>query len=112
MHRLIMKVTDSKILVDHINHEGLDNQKLNLRLASHSQNMANRKSKENSTSKFLGVHLIKKINKFEARIKINKISNLLGSFPNTEDGEIAAAKTYDEAARKQHGEFANLNFKN
>jgi len=35
----------------------------------------------------------------------------LGYFPYTLEGEIAAAKAYDTAAKRIHGEFANLNFK-
>lgn len=55
MHRLIMnaeKGTD----VDHINHSGLDNREVNLRVCSRAQNVANSQPRKNSTSKYKGVH--------------------------------------------------------
>lgn len=105
MHRLIMGVIDSKILVDHINHDGLDNRKNNLRLATKSQNCKNRRSARNSSSKYLGVSKNKK-GYFTAQIGLgNKKVKPLGSFSN----ELDAAIAYNEAAKVIHGEFANLN---
>ena len=122
MHRIIMNAPKD-LLVDHINHDCLDNRKCNLRLATKRQNNSNVKSAKNSTSKYLGVH--RSIHErtsstgrffsstyWMARCRSNKKygkKNFL--FPYTPEGEILAAKKYDELAKEAHGEFANLNFK-
>ncbi len=108
MHRFIMQVTGRSIKVDHRDHDTLNNQRSNLRLATHSQNCANRKSMKNSTSKYLGVHWDKSKNKWKVAIENNGVHLYIGVFAIEED----AAKAYDLKAVELHGEFANLNFKN
>ncbi len=107
MHRLIMKLSDPKIIVDHKDRNGLNNQGDNLRLVTHSQSNINRGVYRNRTSEYLGVYRRKdrKINPWHSKITINKWQKHLGSFSN----EIDAAKAYNAAAIKYHGEFANLN---
>ncbi len=106
MHQDIIQVPKG-MLIDHINHNGMDNREANLRAATHSQNMCNRKKLSNAKfSKYKGVSLNKLTHKWVARIGINNKIIHLGSFLN----EIDAAKAYDLAARKYHGEFASLNF--
>ncbi len=123
MHRVILSVSDKNILIDHKDRNPLNNQRSNLRIATSSQNSANRNPLNNRSSKYLGVS-IKKIYcknvkkeiihtyiRYVAQIKHNLKKKELGTFPLTPEGEILAAKLYDEAAKKYHGEFANLNFK-
>lgn len=94
-------------LVDHINTDSLDNRKANLRLATHSQNSCNsRRDKSNTYSRFRGVSFSKRKGKWFAAIRVNGKKTWLGYFANEED----AAKAYDEAAQKYHGEFARVNF--
>jgi len=107
MHRVVLNLTDSKILCDHIDKNGLNNQKHNLRPSTNAENQRNRGSMANSFSKFKGVYWIKKINKWRASITINGKYISIGFFLT----EIEAAKAYDEAAKIHHGEFAWLNFK-
>lgn len=55
LHRLVMNVTESNVLVDHVNGDTLDNQRSNLRLADKSTNGMNRPKQQNNTSGFKGV---------------------------------------------------------
>jgi hypothetical protein len=105
MHRDIMNPPDN-LLVDHRNCNGLDNRRENLRLANKSQNVCNSRKRKNTSSKYIGVHLRKSQGRWEAQIRHNGKKMWLGSFEN----EIAAARAYDRAAVKYHGEFARLNF--
>lgn len=107
MHREILGVTDSKIPVDHRDHDGLNNQRYNLRESSHSENASNIRSHKQSTSKYLGVSYDKIRNKWALRISKKGKVLIAKRF----DSEIEAAKAYDIAAKEIHGDFANLNFK-
>jgi len=85
----------------------MDNRKDNLRPATHSQNMCHiAKRSISKTSKYKGVCWKKRNRRWTAAITFEKKKIHLGYFKN----EIDAAKAYDEAAKKYHGEFACLNF--
>jgi hypothetical protein len=105
MHREIMNAP-AGMLVDHRNCNGLDNREENLRFATPTENSCNRRKKTNTSSRFKGVTFDKKRKNWIARIKYMRKPVWLGSF----ETEIEAARAYDEAARKYHGEFARLNF--
>jgi hypothetical protein len=108
MHREIMNPPEG-IFIDHINRDKMDNRKANLREATYSQNGANRpKFNRPANSKYKGVSLQKTKTKrtWQATICVNRKRIYLGTFYN----EIEAAKAYDQAAKKHHGEFAYLNF--
>jgi hypothetical protein len=94
-------------LVDHQNHDGLDNRKENLRLATSAQNMYNKRPQRGGSSQFKGVYWDKQRSKWRARLSINYKTKHLGSF----DTELDAALAYDSAARQHFGEYACLNFK-
>ncbi|MBN1796171.1 MAG: HNH endonuclease [Sedimentisphaerales bacterium] len=99
--------TKVKLFVDHINCNALDSRRANLRIVTRMQNAKNRsKSKKKCSSIYKGVSWHKQHRKWGAAIKVNRKSIHLGYF----NDEIEAAKCYDEAARKYHGEFACLNF--
>lgn len=111
MHRLILGITDFEVEVDHKDHNGLNNQRNNLRQASKSQNLANQNSHKNSSSKYLGVSLVKSKYKdrvyftWRAQIMKDGVKFHLGCYKT----EIEAAKSFNNGAIEIHGEFANLN---
>lgn len=110
MHQQIMGFPDGEI--DHHDRNGLNNQRYNLRLCSHSQNMMNqRKSLNPKSSHCRGVSKRKPSKswaspKWRATIQIKGKSIHLGYF----DNEIDAGIAYDNAAHKYFREFALLNF--
>lgn len=102
MHCLIMK-TPRKMDTDHINCNGLDNRKRNLRICSRSQHHYNRKPKK---GKYKGVVLSGRMGKWQARITIKRKRLSLGYYKSKK----AAAEAYDIAAMKYCGAFARTNF--
>lgn len=107
MHREIIGAPTG-MFVDHINRNGLDNRKANLRLATRLQNARNRpKTNKATSSQYKGVSYRRANGKWSATIFADGRNVHLGYF----ETEIEAAKTYDEAAIERYGQFAALNLK-
>lgn len=105
MHRMILNAPDG-IEVDHINGNGLDNRRCNLRLASSSQNHFNqRKQQRQTSSQYKGVYWHQRDKVWMSRIQAFGSDHYIGSFSS----EREAALAYNIAAIKYHGEYANLN---
>jgi hypothetical protein len=104
MHRFVLNPPRG-VKVDHVNGNGLDNRRENLRLCNDSQNQANRIHLTKNTSGYRGVTWNKKSKKWQAGIKATK-SIHLGLFNSPED----AARAYDAKAIELFGEFARTNF--
>jgi len=103
LHRYLMNAPECKV-VDHINHNTLDNRKENLRLCTISQNCMNSmKHYKSKTSPYKGV--VFENNKYYAQIRFNKNYKRIGTYETAEEAALA----YNEAALKYHGEFAYLN---
>lgn len=111
MHRVILGVKDPKQWVDHKDHNGLNNQKDNIRLATYSQNQANRnkitsrKGRETS-SKYIGVR--KAIVKGRLRW-LSKCIGISKTRTGNFDTEVEAAMFYNEISKELHEDFANPN---
>lgn len=104
LHRFILGVTHRKIDVDHIDHDGLNCQRSNLRQCVRGENDGNRR-KTHGSSQYKGVSWSKDKGKWRACITIEKTVHL-GYFTD----EMQAALAYDTAARIRFGVMANCNF--
>jgi hypothetical protein len=104
LHRIVIKAKQGEI-VDHINGNKLDNRKCNLRICTKSQNCQNRKISKLNKSGFNGVSWNVNNRKWVAQIAFNNKKMHLGFFNDLTE----AAKSFNAAALKYHGEFANLN---
>jgi len=106
MHRQIMNPPPG-FVIDHINYNGLDNRKANLRLATHTQNNRHtRRTVRTGTSKYKGVSWYSREKRWAVKITADGTTIPIGYFKD----EIEAVKAYDRAAKTYHGEFAALNF--
>lgn len=97
MHQIIMGLND----VDHINHDGLDNRRENLRPATRSQQNGNQRVRAGGTSRFKGVTWNRATGKWRARIGQQSLGHFLT--------EREAAEAYDTAAFERWGDYATLN---
>lgn len=93
-------------ITDHLNGNGLDNRRFNLRNATAEQNGRNVRLLRTNTSGYKGVSWVAAHKRWESKIYFNGRKKYLGEFHSKEQ----AAKAYDEAARAVYGEFATLNF--
>ncbi len=106
MHREIMNAPDG-MEVDHINGNGLDNRRENLRLCTRAQNRMNSVKRIGKSSTFKGVYWHKNCRKWRASLKLDGKEIHIGYF-NT---ELEAAEAYDVEALYYFGNFAKTNFK-
>lgn len=107
MHRAVMaralgRSIDPHEQVDHINGNGLDNRRCNLRICNRFQNQANSKRHKNNKSGFKGVSPAR--SRFQASIMVGRVRHKLGTFDTPEE----AYEAYCEAAKRLHGEFARF----
>ncbi len=102
MHRLILNPSEGK-MVDHINRDGLDNQRHNLREATNSQNLHNTGMWRHNTTGHKGVKRIRN-GRFVARIQINGETFYGNGVKTIEE----AAKEYDKMAKEMLGDFSGV----
>lgn len=102
IHRLVMDCPDDKV-VDHINHNTLDNRKSNLRICTKYENSKNAQLSKNNTSGTTGVYWNKLKNKWQAGIKVNYKQIHLGYFDTKEE----AVEARKQAEIDYFGEYRN-----
>ncbi len=105
MHRFILDA-QSGTFTDHIDRDGLNNRRENLRFCTRSQNEHNKTRRSDNKSGFKGVYWHKTNSKWAAQITVNGDIKRLGFFDTPEE----AARVYDISAEEFHGEFACTNF--
>ena len=104
MHRLINNTPDG-FVTDHIDHNKLNNQRINLRTANSSQNISNSKIHKDNVHGFKGIVWSGLRNKWKARIIVNRKEIHLGLFQTKKE----AAEAYNKGAVKYFSNFAFLN---
>lgn len=105
LHRAVMNAP-AGTQVDHIDGDGLNCRRSNLRLVTCAQNHANRRADRGNVTGLKGVECIRGGKRWGARIGVHGRVIRLGYFSTAE----GAARAYDAAAREHFGEFARLNF--
>lgn len=105
LHRLLMNAP-AGVEVDHINGNGLDNRRENLRLCSHADNQRAKKPQRGGTSPYRGVYWYKRHQKWATKIQRLDDVYFLGYFSEEED----AARAWDKKAKELFGDFAYQNF--
>src|SRR5258706_10250374 len=106
LHRFILDLPpyrERPIDVDHVNRDGLDNRRENLRLATRAQNLANSGGRP-GTSRFKGVSFCRQTGRWKVQITVDGHGRNLGRYATEEE----AAMIYNEAAREAWGEHAYL----
>jgi hypothetical protein len=107
LHHAVLSEVPSYVQIDHINRNGLDCRRSNLRVADNSTNYANvDKMVGKFSSKYKGVHWRKDRNRWAAEIRVQYKTIKLGCY----ETEVEAAVAYDAAAIHYFGEFAKTNF--
>lgn len=104
LHRVVVDATED-VIVDHIDGNGLNCSRSNLRIATAAENARNRRKIHVASSRFKGVCWHSQARKWAAHIRHNGYKVYLGVF----DTEVEAAKAYNAAAVRLHADFASLN---
>lgn len=109
LHQAIIRMSGQIVFdgyeIDHKDQNKLNNLEKNLRICTHQQNSQNKSKQKNNVSGYIGVSWYKQTRKWKATIQINYEQIFLGYFNTSKE----AAKAYNEAALKYHGEFIKLN---
>ena len=103
LHRFLM-CPAAGLVVDHINGDGLDNRRANMRVCTPTENARNTRTSISNTSGSKGVSWNAALNGWKASISVEGHPTYLGTFPSIED----AAAAYAEASARHHGAFGRV----
>lgn len=109
LHRFIMGLEKGdKRVVDHINHNKLDNRKSNLRVCTQAENCRNNQIKKNNISGYKGVVIAKdkRNKKYCSTVRYNKTRYFLGYYKTAQE----ASEVYEQKAKELFGEFYNKEY--
>ena len=107
MHRYILGLeAGEKKVINHKNHNTLDNRKENIEICSHKENIRFSRKKKSSTKGYKGIYRVNSSRKWTAQISVDGERIYLGVFSNEKDAALA----YDWGAKKYFGKFAYVNF--
>lgn len=104
MHRYILK-PEPTLEVDHMNHNGLDNRRENIRVVTKAENMRNRQKTKGNRRRYKGVYFDTRVNKWVAFVNSDNKRKYLGQFKTAREAAIA----FNEAALKYYGPNTWLN---
>lgn len=104
IHRFLLNAP-KEMSIDHIDGNGFNNQRANLRICTQRENNRNTRKRSGTTSKYKGVSFYKHINKWCSEIKTESKKEFLGYFNNEKD----AAMAYNKRAKEVFKDFARLN---
>ena len=102
LHRMIMDCPEDMV-IDHINHDKLNNCRSNLRIVTNQQNQMNKGKQKTNKSGVIGVDWYKRCEKWRAEIRFNNKKIHLGYFDDFEE----ASRVRKEAEKKYYGEYRN-----
>lgn len=105
MHRFIFNLSSRKKEVDHIDGDGLNNKRKNLRVCSRIENIMNSRIRGDNTTGLKNVTFYKPYNKYAVKLTVNGVRKFLGYFSDKKE----AVQKYNFEVVKEHGEFALLN---
>jgi hypothetical protein len=107
LHQLILRTKGKRVSVDHIDSNGLNNLRQNLRKCTQQQNNRNQRKHITKTSRFKGVYYtrLSRGKKWRAGIAISGKTKSLGSF----NSELEAKQAYNKAAKRLFGRYARIN---
>lgn len=100
LHRVIAQTPDG-LDTDHVDGDGLNNTRGNLRIVTSSQNQCNQRRRDCNTSGHKGVSWYKRNQQWRVQIAVNNRKTHIGYFPNIDD----AVAAYEKASMEFHGEF-------
>jgi len=107
LHRFLLDYFKQEFEIDHIDGNGLNNRKNNLRKVTHQQNMMNQRVlPKNNTSGYIGIYFDNKLKKYISQIKVNQKKIHIGVFSDIKDAILARR----EAELKYFSKYKSINF--
>jgi hypothetical protein len=89
LHRWIVDLNDPNLIVDHLNGDGLDNRRENLRVCTRAENNKNMRKRNDNSSGYAGVHLETESGLYVAKIQVEGKVHFLGRFDRLDQANIA-----------------------